>query len=134
MSGPLEHVIRVQVRHRDIDRLGHLNQAVYHEFLEEARAGLVTELMRRAGSNEQRGAWVVVRIELDYHSEVRKDHGEVAVAARVAAVGTSSMRIDHEILLPDGTVAASGATVVVAWDRAARRKRPISPAERAALT
>jgi hypothetical protein len=44
------------------------------------------------------------------------------------------MRIDHEILLPDGTIAASGATVVVAWDREQRGARPISAAERAALS
>ena len=134
MSGPFEHRVPVQIRYRDIDRLGHLNQAVYHEFLEEARAGLVTELMRRTGTGEERGAWVVVRVELDYAHEVRKDHGEVEVVARVGAVGNSSMRIDHEILLPDGTVAAAGMTVLVAWDRQGRRKRPVSDAERAALT
>jgi acyl-CoA thioester hydrolase len=134
MGGRFEHRIRVQIRYRDIDRLGHLNQAVYHEFLEEARGGLVTELMRRTGASEQRGAFVVARVELDYGSEVRKDHGEVEVVARVGHVGNSSLRIDHEILLPDGTVAASGLTIVVAWDRERRRKRPISDAERAAMS
>jgi acyl-CoA thioester hydrolase len=134
MREPFEHRIRVQIRYRDIDRLGHLNQAVYHEFLEEARAGLVTELMSRSDTPEARCAWVVVRVELDYQSEVRKDHGEVEVVARVGRLGNSSMRIDHEILLPDGTVAASGATVVVAWDREQRGARPISAAERAALS
>jgi acyl-CoA thioester hydrolase len=134
MSGRFEHRIRVQIRYRDIDRLGHLNQAVYHEFLEEVRGGLVTELMRRTGTSEQRGAFVVARVELDYGSEVRKDHDEVEVVARVAHVGNSSMRIDHEILLADGTVAASGLTIVVAWDRERRCKRSISDAERAAVS
>jgi acyl-CoA thioester hydrolase len=133
MSG-LEYRKRIQLRWRDIDRLGHLNQAVYHELLEETRHGLVTDLWRRATGDENRGMFVVAHVELDYRSEVRKEHGEVEVVARVSRVGSSSMRIDHEILLPDGTVAASGFTVVVAWDPVARAKRPISDAERAALS
>jgi acyl-CoA thioester hydrolase len=130
----VEYRMRVQLRWRDIDRLGHLNQSVYHEFLEEARAALVMDLVRRAGEAGPVGAWVVVRVELDYHAEVRYDHGDVEVLARVGHVGGSSLRLDHEVVRPDGTVAASGSTVLVAWDSAARRRRPITEAERAALT
>jgi acyl-CoA thioester hydrolase len=133
MSG-VGYRMRVQLRWRDIDRLGHLNQSVYHEFLEEARAGLVMDLFRRAGETGPVGAWVVVRVELDYRAEVRYEHGEVEVLARVGHVGGSSLRLDHEIVRPDGTVAASGSTVLVAWDSAARGKRAITEAERAALT
>ena len=39
----------------------------------------------------------------------------------------------YEIRRLDGTVAASGKTVLVAWDPATRAKRPLSDAERAAL-
>jgi acyl-CoA thioester hydrolase len=133
MSGA-EYRMNVQLRWRDIDRLGHLNQSVYHEFLEEARAGLMIDLARRAGEAGPVGTWVVVRVELDYHAEVRYDHREVEVLARAGHVGNSSVRLDHEITLPDGTVAASGSTVLVAWDSAARGKRAITEAERAALT
>ena len=132
MTAGYEHRLRLQLRWRDIDRLGHLNQAVYHELLEEVRFALVSELLGRAG--ETRGAWVVVRVELDYLTEVRKDHNEVDVIARVGRLGTTSLRIDHEVVHLNGTVAASGCTVLVAWDRDARRKRPITDGERAALT
>jgi hypothetical protein len=39
----------------------------------------------------------------------------------------------NEIRLPDGTVAASGSSVVVAWDPLARTKRVLTEQERAAL-
>jgi acyl-CoA thioesterase FadM len=65
---------------------------------------------------------------------VRKDHGEVDIVVRVARVGRSSIEMDHEIRLPDGQLAASGKTVLVAWDRQARGKRELTEAERAALT
>jgi acyl-CoA thioester hydrolase len=117
-----------------MDMLGHLNQSVYHELLEEARAALITELVRRVGSDHQHGAFVLAHVDLDYHAEVRKDHEAVEVAVRVARVGTSSIQLDHDVRLPDGTLAASGKTILVAWDPAARGKRALTKAERAALS
>jgi acyl-CoA thioester hydrolase len=133
MATTLEHSVQVQLRWRDMDMLGHLNQSVYHELLEEGRAALMTEIVRRVGSENAHGTFVLVHVDLDYHSEVRKDHGEVTIVVRLADVGRSSLRLNHEVRLPDGTVAASGETVLVAWDPATRGKRLLSRAELAAL-
>jgi acyl-CoA thioester hydrolase len=133
MTGSLEHRVRVQLRWRDMDMLGHLNQSVYHELLEEARAALMIEVVRRVGVDHAHGTFVLAHVDLDYHAEVRKDHEEVEIAVRVAQVGRSSLRLEHELRLPDGTIAASGNTVLVAWDPHARGKRHLSEAERTAL-
>jgi acyl-CoA thioester hydrolase len=117
-----------------MDMLGHLNQSVYHELLEEGRAALMTEVIRRAGADHAHGTFVLVHVDLDYHAEVRKDHGEVEIVARLAGVGNTSLTLEHEVRLPDGTVAASGTTVMVAWDPAKRGKRTLSDAERAVLS
>jgi acyl-CoA thioesterase FadM len=77
---------------------------------------------------------VLAHVDLDYRTEVRKDHGVVEIVVRVAHVGTSSFRLYHEVRLPDGTVAASGETVMVAWDPRTRGKRALTDAERAALS
>ena len=114
--------------------LGHLNQSVYHELLEEGRAALMTEIVRRVGADRAHGGFVLAHVDLDYHAEVRKDHEQVEVFVRLAHVGASSIRLDHEVRLPDGTLAASGKTVLVAWDPATRRKRALSEVEVAALT
>jgi acyl-CoA thioester hydrolase len=117
-----------------MDMLGHLNQSVYHELLEEGRGAMMTELIRRAGSDHPHGTFVLVHVDLDYHAEVRKDHGEVEVIVRLARAGRSSLTLDHEVRLLDGTLAASGTTVLVAWDPVARGKRQLTEAERAALS
>jgi acyl-CoA thioester hydrolase len=129
----LEQRVPVQLRWRDMDMLGHLNQSVYHELLEEGRAALIWELLRRVGTDRAHGAYVLARVDLDYHAEVRKDHGQVEIVVRVTQVGTSSFRLRHEVRLPDGTVAASGETVMVAWDPKTRAKRPLTEGELAAL-
>jgi acyl-CoA thioester hydrolase len=130
---PLRYATTLPLRWRDIDVLGHLNQSVYHELLEEARAGLLTELVRRVGAERMTGGLVVRHVDLDYHHEVRKDHGKVQVAAWVVRVGTSSIHLGQELRLPDGTLSASGTAVLVGWDPATRGKRALSDLEREAL-
>ena len=91
-----------------MDMLGHLNQSVYHELLEEGRVALIAELVRRLGEDHQHGGYVLAHVDLAYLTEVRKDHGEVDVVVRLAHVGTSSFRLDNEIRLLDGTVGRVG--------------------------
>src|SRR3712207_2962000 len=100
----MEVRVPILVRWRDLAMLGHLNQAVYHELLEEGRAAL----FERIGQ----AAFVLARVELDYRSEVRRDHGQVDVVVRLARIGTKSVTVEHDIVLPDGTVAASGTSVL----------------------
>ncbi len=122
--------LTIPLRWRDMDMLGHLNQAVYHELLEEARGALLMDLAEGAAVHQ---TYVVVRVELDYVSEVRKDHEQVDVTVRVADVGTKSLTLEHEILRPDGGVAAAGRTVLVGWDAEARTSRALGDEERARL-
>jgi acyl-CoA thioester hydrolase len=133
VSQSLRHDVTVPLRWRDIDMLGHLNQSVYHELLEEARAGLITELVRRVGAERIHGGLVVRHVDLDYHHEVRKDDGEVRVAAWVLRVGDTSIHLGQEVRLLDGTLAATGTTVLVGWDPETRGKRRLSGLERDAL-
>jgi acyl-CoA thioester hydrolase len=119
--------IQIGLRWRDMDMLGHLNQAVYHELLEEGRGALFQSL---GGASFP---FVLVRVELDYRHEVRRDHGSVEVVVRLEHVGGKSVTIVHDVVLPDGTVAASGRSVLVAWDPQARGSRELTDAERAAL-
>jgi acyl-CoA thioester hydrolase len=120
--------ISIGLRWRDMDMLGHLNQAVYHELLEEGRGALFTSL------GGMSFPFVLVRVELDYRHEVRRDHGTVEVLTRVERVGGKSVTLAQEMLLPDGTIAAAGSSVLVAWDPQARGSRELTDDERAALT
>jgi acyl-CoA thioester hydrolase len=124
-----EASIRLPIRWRDIDALGHVNQSVYHELLEEGRGALFLPLIEAAGEFE----FVLARIELDYRREIRHADREVDVVTRVERIGRTSVTVTNEIRLVDGTLAAEGRSVLVAWDGAARRSRALSAEERASL-
>ncbi|MBA3327351.1 MAG: acyl-CoA thioesterase [Solirubrobacterales bacterium] len=125
---PAEVRIRLGLRWRDVDMLGHLNQSVYHELLEEGRWALFDQLAGMPGFE-----FVLARVELDYRHEVRRELGHVEVAVRVEKVGSSSVTLAHEVLLPDGTIAAEGRAVIVIWDPESRRPRKLTEQESSAL-
>jgi len=127
MPEPRESRVRVPIRWRDLDLLGHVNQSVYHELLEEGRGGVLGRL------EEHAFPLVLVHIEIDYKAEVRKDHDWVEVVSQVAHVGKKSVRIDERIERSDGVVATKGHSVLVAWDAHERASREITDREREAL-
>jgi acyl-CoA thioester hydrolase len=127
---PAVFELHVATRWPDFDALGHLNHAVYHVYLDEARDDA---LRRTVGDFE---AWpnVLVHASVDYRQEVVLGTREVAIRTRIAGVGASSVRFEQTVLTPDGEVAADAEAVLVAWDGAERRSRPITDDEREALT
>ena len=128
LDGSREARVRIALRWRDMDMLGHLNQAVYHELLEEGRGALLQSL-----GDAGNFPFVLARVELDYRHEVRHAAGHVDVVTRVAKVGGKSLTVAQEILLPAGPPAATGSSVLVAWDHQARGARLLTDDERAAL-
>ena len=120
--------MRIALRWRDMDMLGHLNQSVYHELLEEGRAALITSL----GADRQ-FPFVLARVELDHLRPVRHGDGRVDVRTAVERVGGKSVTVVHEISLPDGTAAATGRSILVAWDPEEPGARWLTDEERAAL-
>ena len=73
--------------------------------------------MRRAGNDHGHGGFVLAHVDLDHQGRGRKENGEVDVVTRLAHVGTSSIQIDHQIMLLDGTVAPEGDRCRFDWVR-----------------
>jgi acyl-CoA thioester hydrolase len=121
--------IELPLRHRDLDALGHVNQAVFHELLEEARGAF----FRATLPDLPFTGYVLAHVELDYRREVRIENRYVIGECGVAALGRSRVELDNRLLLPDGTVAVEGRAVLVAWDEESRRSRELTQSEREAL-
>ena len=121
--------VRIPIRWRDLDDLGHVNQAVYHEYLEEGRGALFAPLIEAEGSFQ----FVLARIELDYRHEVRHADREVAVTTTVEKIGRTSVTVLNEIRRTDGVLVAEGRAVLVAWDGSERRSRALTDWEKEQL-
>jgi acyl-CoA thioester hydrolase len=119
--------ISIPIRWRDVDNYGHVNNAVYLTYLEEARDRWAHETLGPAVD------FVIVRIAIDYRRELSQDDDEVTVSCRGVGYGTSSIRTAERIVAKAGWVAAESESVIVAHDPDARASRPLTERERATL-
>jgi acyl-CoA thioester hydrolase len=101
-------VHREPVRFRDVDSVGHVNNAVYLTYLEEARIAFLAQ------TDEDPLAMVVARIEIDFRSPAELDE-TIEVAVTPGKVGNTSFTLHYELRAGDRLV-AEASTVLVAYD------------------
>ena len=108
----------VPVRHTDLDRLGHVNNAVYAIYLGEGRMayfakGLDIPLEDRS--------MLIAHLEIDYVSAIQS--GPVTVGLEMTRIGEQSFDFAYEITV-DGRTAATAESVQVAYDLETESKIP----------
>ena len=125
------HEKRIEVRWRDVDNYGHVNNAVYLTYLEEVRDEWLARTLR---DDESVWDYVVAHVSIDFRREVTQADDEVLATCRLERIGTSSVRTREEVRIAGtGIVAAEASAVLVARDRSAGTSRPITPTEREAF-
>jgi acyl-CoA thioester hydrolase len=121
----------VEVQFRDCDAFGHVNNAVYLTYLEEARFGFWKRLSGATGTPQD---IIVARAECDYRMPVAFGD-RLVVRVAVATVGNSSFTLAYEVLLArTRQVVATARTVQVMYDYTAARPIPIPNDIRVKLT
>jgi acyl-CoA thioester hydrolase len=120
--------VRIPIRWRDVDAYGHVNNAVFLNYLEEARDRLVGSLF-----GETAWDFVIARVAIDFRSELQQSDREVTVRCDVTGFGNSSVRTRELVHAGDGRLSAEAESVIVARDPEAGRSRPLTEAERTIL-
>lgn len=121
---------RIEIRWRDMDAYGHVNNAVYLNFLEEARDAWVQATL---GSVSDTWDFVLARVAVDFRAELKQDDEAVLVRCGLESLGRASIRTREQIVKLDGTVSASAESVIVPKDPQNGRSRPLTEQERAIL-
>ena len=103
-----DFVHRERVRFRDLDWLGHVNNAVFLTYLEEARIGYLVPHGAAAAN------MILARVEIDFRAPLREGD-EIEIGVRPSKVGTKSFELVYEIRCGE-TVAAEAKTVLVSYD------------------
>jgi acyl-CoA thioester hydrolase len=124
------HEKRIEVRWRDVDNYGHVNNAVYLTYLEEVRDEWLARTLR---DDEAVWDYVIAHVSIDFRREVTQADDEVIATCALERIGTSSVRTREQVVLLTGVVAAEASAVLVARNRSAGTSRPITDAEREAF-
>ena len=124
------HEKRIEIRWRDVDGYGHVNNAAYLTYLEEGRDAWLASVL---GSLEAIYAYVIAHVEIDFRRELRHGDREVLVRCRLDRLGSSSIRTREEVRTRDGELAAEAAAVLVARELGEGGSRPLTETERAAF-
>lgn len=110
------------VRWDDLDAFGHVNNAVYLTYAQEARFAW-------SGILEM----VVARAEVDFIAPIYDGDTFLDIELWVSAIGNSSFTMTYEIKMK-GEVVARVKTVQVTVDMSTKKSSPMSDQQRAFLT
>jgi acyl-CoA thioester hydrolase len=118
VTDPYRHRTTLQVRFRDIDAFGHVNNAVFFTYVELARIRYLLDVLEPAEPFE-RMPLILARVELDFRSPIFFGD-EVNVASRVERIGRSSFDMRHRMTVRDAErLVGDVHTVLVTYDYAA---------------
>jgi Predicted thioesterase len=122
------HETRIKIRWRDMDAYGHVNNAVYLNYLEDCRDAWAQSVL---GGVADVWDFVLARVGIDYRAQLTQDDGEVIVRCRLDGYSGSSIRTREQILKLDGSAEAE--SVIVPRDPNEPKSRRLTAQERAAL-
>lgn len=113
----------LDVRFRDLDAMGHVNNAVYLTYLESAR---IAYWMAITGNPDLKGLeMILARVEIDYRSAAL--YGETLdIEVWCPSVGRSSFILEFRITeRSTGRLVAEARKVLVSYNHALGQSRPV---------
>lgn len=123
--------IRFPVRFRDVDVLGHVNNAVYFTYMESARTEFWLQTFEKSSLQEL--SFIVAHAECDF--KVPAHFGdEIEVSIRTTSIRNSSFVWEYEIRnARTSELFAAGKTIQVYYDYLNKKSMPVPPDVRSKL-
>jgi acyl-CoA thioester hydrolase len=122
VSDDFRHRTRLEVRFRDIDAFGHVNNSVVSSYVEQARVRYLVDVL--GVDPVGRMPLILAMIKIDYLSPILFNDA-VEVGSRVDWIGTSSIAMSHLISVVDGRELARSSSVLVTYDYQQSRPMPV---------
>ena len=126
------HEKRIDLRWRDLDPYGHVNQAVYLTFSEEVLDDWFREKLELGP--ERNWEDVAAKTTIEYRSELRLSDEQAVGSVTSVSLGTKSLTAGVTLRASDGRVVAELQHVVAVLDGKGGASRPLTASERAALS
>lgn len=118
-----KHTIPLQLRTNDIDKFGHINNAVYFTFYDLGKTNYIETVCPNV--NWEKEAIVVVQINVNFMSQIfGTDH--VAVQTSVTSIGTKSFGLAQRVIdTQTGDVKCFCRSVMVTYDLTKHESKPM---------
>src|SRR5467141_4882959 len=121
----------VQMRFRDLDGMGHVNNAVYLSYTELARMQFYLQVANKKTLDEI--DFILAHVDIDFESQAVWGD-QIQVAVWPAKIGTSSFTLRYEISEKrTRRVLARANSVLVSYDYEKKKSKPIPPEFRKVL-
>jgi acyl-CoA thioester hydrolase len=126
------HITPIEVRFRDLDALGHVNNGVIFTYVETARVRYIAEVgIRLPQTGWQDISFILAHINCDFRRPIFYGQ-KVEVGSRIVEIGRSSFKLEHRVEA-EGELAAEGYGVIVHYDYSTGRSVPLSDELRAKI-
>jgi acyl-CoA thioester hydrolase len=129
----MRHTAKVHVRWDDLDAFGHINNAKYLTYVQEARADFTWFSRQSVGKSPLLADMVVARAEVDYIEPIYDGGMDVECQIWITRIGNASFEMEYEII-HKGVIRARIKTTQVAVSVESKRSRPLSDEEREFLS
>lgn len=97
-------VVEVHRRFSDLDPLGHINNVVYHDYLQEARVGLMGDL---ASIVSPEFAQVIVKQEIHHLKSLAYSREPIRIEVILSGISRASYSLDYRVFDEHGELAAT---------------------------
>jgi acyl-CoA thioester hydrolase len=124
------HEKEIEIRWRDLDAFGHVNNIVFLTYLEEVRDEWLGRVLSDPGLV---WGYVIARVEIDYRRELTLEDDVIVARCSLERLGTKSVVTSESVVTRAGETAAEAKAVLVARDEESGGSRVISDDERAAF-
>ena len=128
----MRHISSVHVRWDDLDAFGHINNAKYLTYIQEARADFTWFARERAGKLPLLADMVVARAEVDFIEPIYGGGFNVDCIIWVSRIGTASFDLKYEIT-HKGVIHSKVLTTQVSVSLETKKSRPLTDSEKVFL-
>ncbi|MFT7344462.1 MAG: acyl-CoA thioester hydrolase [Lentimonas sp.] len=112
----------LQLRFRDLDLMGHVNNSVYLSFFEMTRVYYFEELLGRAWDYKKEG-FLLAKNEVEYFKPIfLRDKPKIHM--NTTHVGNKSFTLGYEIYV-ESVLVTKGSSIMVAFDSVENKSIPI---------
>jgi acyl-CoA thioester hydrolase len=121
VTDPFRHHTRVEVRFRDIDAFGHVNNSAFVTYIEQARVRFLIDILDV--DVVQSLPVILAALQVDFRAPILFGQ-EIEIGTRVDWIGNTSFSVSHNLTARTDTVerlVAEASTVLVAYDSAAEQ-------------